>query len=416
MFGSDHIRQYDRLYCKLVLVIFITQGLAVATYIILFPSTRAGDFQTFYFAAEWALDNEPFVGRPTPTEAGNAWVFPPIVVLYFVPFSLLLDNIVSAYLLQVVIIIAISIIITYLLVAYIKNKGVVLDRLDIAIIGISVLISPFSIMNIAQGQMNAHVAALIIGGLLWSEQGKEKLTGVAFGLAALIKIWPTVLGIWLLWKRQLSAVGAAIATGISGMVAGIYLLGLDTFTTWVNFVSTDRARLQNLHEWVTPDSAMIALERTAAALIDGLSPIYYLLIILVPMTILSVTVARNTERSTPAIMTVTAITAYAFMILPSTGVPYLYYLAVPTIGAIFLLPPDAAREKILLSGGLIIGGIPVGLEEIQAVFHRVGISLHDGRVLKTIFTATPPPIIGLLLLATGYTLILVKWTDQPELE
>jgi hypothetical protein len=161
---------------------------------------------------------------------------------------------------------------------------------------------------------------------------------------------------------------------------------------------------------------MIALERTAAALVEGFPPLVYLILVLVPIALLVWIAAHRTDTDMPAALTVAATIVFSFLVLPSTGTPYLYYPTLLTVCMLFLLPTSKTRIRSLLSLGILIAGIPVGLEETRAVLHRIGLPLAGEGILRMIFTATPPAVVGLLLIAAGYSLLVLDQTDSVSFD
>lgn len=64
------------------------------------------------------------------------------------------------------------------------------------------------------GQLN-HFLLLLLSLIVWLWRGRWKKTaGAVIAFAALIKVVPAFLGIWLLWKREWGAFGAAAAAGL----------------------------------------------------------------------------------------------------------------------------------------------------------------------------------------------------------
>jgi len=391
---------------RLVLFALIGEGIAVAAYILFFPSTRAGDFQAFYFAAERVLDGEPFVGRPPPTGFNTAWVFPPIVVVYFIPLSLLQPWPV-AYAFHVGTIIVVSIVATVILRRLLSQTGITLTLKEMILFAAAVIFNPFAITNIAQGQMNMHVVLCILAGVYWSQTDDEYRSGVAFAAAALIKLWPAVLGLWLLWRRQWRAVGAAIITGVSGIILGAVLFGTSATRQWITVITARRSRVAQLSGGMSPDSTMVALERTAAVVLPDATPTVLTAVILSGGFLGVLIIYQQGAMDDRVLATVGVTVSIALLTIPAATLPYLLVPLVLGIGLLFASGTIVPIPRILLSLGVLVSGIPIGLEEFASVMSIIGIDIGEMGVIPTLFTAFPPPIIGLTLMAVSYAMVTI---------
>ena len=75
---------------RIALLLSILAGIAILLYFIFISNIQAGDFQRYYYAAKQAQAGEPFV-KPyniPQTELEMHYVYPPITVFFFYPFTL----------------------------------------------------------------------------------------------------------------------------------------------------------------------------------------------------------------------------------------------------------------------------------------------------------------------------------------
>lgn len=382
---------------SIVSALLVIQGLSVAAYILLFPSTQAGDFQAFYFAARRVLENEAFVGRPPPTGVDTAWVFAPIVVLYFVPFALL-PSWQLAYVTQVVVIGAL---LAYLVIQIHRRYDFgPVEPLVLAAISLN----PYTVLTVAQGQMNVHVLVLILSGIWLVDDGLPLRGGIALGGAAIVKIWPALLGWWLVYRRETRAVLTALATGIGGLIAGVLLFGLSPTIDWFTRVLVDRSYAGSV-ESMGPDSRIIGLERFFANTLPGAESWVYTVGTAVLVFGLLVGVFYHTprRRTIPVAGSVVCATLLA---LPSSTIPY---LIIPVTTALIVLRGRLdARVTWLLAGGVVIAGVPVGFEEVRVLANVAGMTIRDGGFLSTYFALAPPALVGSVLLTAGHFLAAVR--------
>jgi hypothetical protein len=387
---------------RITALLVVSEGLAVAAYVILFSSVDAGDFQAFYFAAEHVIEGEPFVGRAPPTGANTAWVFPPITVLYFLPFTLF-DSWLAAYVAQILVIAVLSLLGAVILYRIHPLSEAPLAMSSKALLTLAILVNPFAILNFGQGQMNIHVLVLILTGVYWSQSGSEYRSGIVFGVAALIKLWPAVLGFWLLWRRQWSAVGAAIVTGITGLVLGGLLFGLQATRTWWTVITARRSLTAELSGGVSPGVGMIALERPMSVLFPALPPVLFVTVCIIGGGAALLLLYRYSPSQSKGLATAGATIAIALLVVPAATLPYLLVPLVIGLGLLFVSDEISYRSRFLLIIGILVSGVPVGYEEISAIAGVAGIQMVGDGVLSVALAIFPPEIIGLLVLAVGHT-------------
>ena len=209
------------------------------------PGPNVGsNFRTYRHAAELALSGEPFYNvAPPALDQWAVYLYPPITVVTFYPVTAL--EWLTGYGLLVALNLLAGLAAAMLIVRFIEARGRGVGWLDLGLIFAVFALSPFSWGTIYYGNINLLLAlAFVVGFLaLWTDH--ETLAGTAFALAALWKLFPALVGFWLLRQRAWRAIGAAIAVGGGGVVAGIVLFGWRTthiFITEVVFGRADTAR------------------------------------------------------------------------------------------------------------------------------------------------------------------------------
>ena len=107
--------------------------------------------------------------------------------------------------------------------------------------------------------------------------GSGLASEISFGLAALLKVFPALLGVWLLRKRAFRAVGAAVATGGGCLLLGVALFGVGSHQTW--FFDTVLLRLNRevFAGGLSPTHPFFTVRRPLSVLFPSLDPTLFTL-------------------------------------------------------------------------------------------------------------------------------------------
>jgi hypothetical protein len=238
--------EYDleRSRAHIVQLFLIGMSGGLILYYIFYSGIEAGDFRAYYNAAELAIDGKSFVDASPPgVESYASWVYPPVVVLLYVPLTLF-KSWEIAYIVWNGVSLLLAVGIANLGIKYLDNNGVVLTKYDKLLLNGAFIFAPISIMNYAQGQTNFLILALLAVGFLYIENNRNSggiIAGVLFGLAATIKLWPALFGIWLLYRRAYKGVIAAVITGIGLQALGILLFGLSETILFIETLVEQRS-------------------------------------------------------------------------------------------------------------------------------------------------------------------------------
>ena len=181
--------------------------------------------RVYTVAAEAALAGESFYQLAPEGLPGYYYIYPPAIMLAFLPFGLL-GTYWAAFALQTLVSLAAGLALAGLLVGLVRRVGVDLDRLDAALVAGFCTVSTYTAPTLVNGQVNLVLGLLVGGGLVAAERGRPDPAGFALGLAATVKLFPAVVGAYLLRRRHWRATAAAIGTGL-----GLLLVGLVEFLT-----------------------------------------------------------------------------------------------------------------------------------------------------------------------------------------
>ena len=399
----------QRTLTAVVSVALILQGMAVAVYLVVVSNVQPIDFQAFYFAAERALEGEPFVGRSPPPEvqatwppgASSSWVFPPVVVLYFVPFTLLPASL--AWLAQDVLnVVFVALTAGVLLGLRGQTDWNRASRLAFA----ALLCNPYSVVDLAQGQLNSLVLLLLVGGVVLVASHRETLGGVALGLAAVVKIWPVGVGLWLLWRRDWRAIAAATVTGVSGLLGGVLLFGTPTTRQWLSVVLVERSQMARLVGRISADNDMTTLARPLSVLFPNLDALVALgIAALVVLAGVGYVFRRATPDERP--MATAGLTLGAtLLVVPAARYPYLLVPLSTGLGLLYRGEPSG-RSRWLLAAGAVVCATPMNLADFAAIAPPGLVGFPADVLLK----ALPPYLLGGVLLVVAHGLLATSGSD-----
>jgi alpha-1,2-mannosyltransferase len=97
------------------------------------------------------------------------------------------------------------------------------------------LVSGPTSLGLQRGQFHPAVWALAIGAMLAFEQRRNALGGAMLSFAVLSKIFPGVLGIYLIATRRWRAVGWTFAAAAAWVVISLVVIGAPTFAHYIDF-------------------------------------------------------------------------------------------------------------------------------------------------------------------------------------
>jgi hypothetical protein len=355
-------------------------------------------------AADAMLAGDPFYTVSPPRLPGYTFIYPPVVVALFAPHALI-GSALGAYAVQTALNVAFGAGTTLLVGRALGRRGVSLARLDWLLIGAFTLVSAHSAITLVNGQVTVWLGFAVAAGLTWLSTGRESLAGVAFALAALVKVFPAALGLWLLRRRAWSGVGTAIATGLGGLALGAVLFGPDTTVTFFQDVLFARHEGETFTGRPDPGQTVGGAQRQVAALTGLGSPVVPALALLsVAPAVGSLYRRVDTElrRQTAVLGTIIGV----LLVLPLQRL-YMPLFAFPLLVVLCTLPSGRARQLFLVGllftyarttheiavGALRATPLPAGVESL--LIELAGVS----------YTFVLPTTLGLWLLLGACVLV-----------
>lgn len=364
--------------------------------------TQAGkfaiDFQVYYYAARASLAGDAMYAASPPAHSAFGYVYPPVTVVAFYPFALVDDWLASFALFTTVKLVG-GAALVLLLVRTVERVGPSLSRIDHALVGGYVLLSIHSVPPLFYGETNLLLALALALGFVALERGDEVRSGAAFGLAALVKVFPAGVGLWLLRRRSWRGVGAAVATGGGLLALGVPLFGLDAHRTWVFDAVLPRLHHDAFAGGLAPEATYVTLRRPLSVL--GVDPA---LLPVVTAALLAPVVAYcYRDLRTPTDRLVGAyVTLVAVLLFFPTYFVYFPLLYFPLVPLLYLLE---GRARHLFVAGALAADFPLTLGSVRRFLDLVsapaGVRPSVIAVAEPVFTLGTPLLYGFLLTLAG---------------
>ena len=356
---------------RVVLLFAILAGAVAAVFAVGNVNSGAElDFQAYYVAGQAVSQGEPFVGWAITEDSfltDKAYVYTPITAPVFAVYTVFSDWF-TAYLVHMGLLLVTFYALGRLTIRYIQSQGRDLGRVDRwLILGASLFSAP-AVIGLFRGNIDPVIMLMLVVGLLAVERGNEWAGGTLWAVAALFKLFPALLGVWLIYRRAYRAIAAALAVGIGATLLSLAVFGLDMHLEFIEFVLTDRNRegafvggLDATRQFITlrrPLSQFLALSSTPLALVG--------LALLAPSLAVMYRAAES-ELDRFATFTATVI-ALLLTLVPSTA-GYVVYLVFPLFVLVYLAEHRATRGCLLT--GLALINVPLYPQHIQQGLEEV---------------------------------------------
>ena len=386
---------------RLVLLLGILSGISG---LMVLPFTSPEQFMlasdVYRHAAEAMLAGEDFYAVSPPRLPGYNFIYPPIVILLFVPHALV-GSALGAYAIQLLLTVAFGLGTTLVVGRALARRGVALSRIDWLLIGSFTLVSAHSAITLANGQVTIWMGFAFALGFDALDRSRETVAGVAFALAALIKVFPAAVGLWLLRRRAWRSVIVATATGLSGLAFGAVLLGPDVTETYVRDVLLGRYEGETFGGVPEPDQTTGGAQRQLAALTGLGSPALGILALaIVGPAVLALHRRIDTDERRLAAMLGTVLGV--LLVLPLQRL-YMPLFAFPLLVLLYTLPSGRGRRLLLL--GTLVSSVRVTYDLAASTVETMPLpgALSEPllSLIEMLFVFVLPTTLGLWLLLAG---------------
>lgn len=394
----------DAQFVRAVLLVGIAAGLALPVYFFRFASTTplAWDFLAYLHGVDLFLAGEPFVGA-SPEVGNGQYVYPPIVVTLFAPYALA-ESWATAFLVQSALNLLLGLVLAALIVRVVEDRlDRRLPRIDRGLIVAFCLASTYPMIALGQGQVDHVVAVALVAGFLWVERDQDVKSGLAFAFAAVLKLFPALVGLWLLHRRASRSIATATTAGVSTLGASLLLFGVDTHVRYVKFILTERSRVRQFEGTMDPNFMALTLNRPLSMLLPELDPrLYTAIAALLFLPVLWVLYGRSRtfeDRLVSFLGTLIAI----LLVSPASNLNHALYLYFPILTLSYVL--DHGPSRRLLLSGLLVMSVPVQPAQFRRLSQIAGLSPDAQATLTSgiepALTFASVTLYGLVIVVAG---------------
>lgn len=385
---------------RVVLAVGLLLGFGYAAFVLTARPHQLGvDYVVYHVAAEAFLRGEPFYGvTPAGLPDLFRYVYPPVTILAFAPLALL-GGWEAGFVLHTLLTVVAGVGTAWLTVDYLTGAGVSLARIDRLLIGGYAVASVHAMPSLVYGQVNHHLTLAVTVGFLALARERERLSGAALGLAALWKLFPAALGVWLLVRRRVGAVLAAVATGLGLTLLGLVAFGADTTRAYVETAILPRTAPADFAGGLPPGETYLTLRRPISHLLSGVDPsLYGPLAALVCAPVLAA-LYRDVDARVPWLCGVFGTVAVVLLVFPSYPV-YALLLTFPLVALLYLFPPGRPRRLFL--AGALLSNVSIRYDEVADALALAdappGVTAVVDAVVRPLFTYVTPPLVGICVM------------------
>ncbi|WP_423750796.1 glycosyltransferase family 87 protein [Salinirarus marinus] len=397
---------------RLVLFVGLLLGLAYLGYTFALKPSFGVNFRVYRAAAAAALQGgDVYSAVPPGLPSQYTYLYPPVTVLFFLPFVLAPDWQTGYAVVTLVSLLACALLAHLLVVVIERRRDALLPLLDRLLIYGYVVGSSLSLPSLVYGNVNLLLALLVavaVAALEYEaetaravlDETHETLAGVALGVAALVKVFPALFGAWWLRTRADRPLGAMVATGVVGLVVGLAVFGVDTTRQFFTTVLTTRLEPGLFAGGLPPGEPYVTIRRPLAAL--GVPPgrlgAVAAAVLAVPVLLLYRGPLVDHDRLVAILGTLAAVIVF----VPSLPL-YLVFLYYPLVPLLYLVEARPARTLLLLGGAVI--NFAFQFDDVQTLlsFAPLPTVVRDALTAgaRAVLSVATPPLWGVTLLLLG---------------
>lgn len=383
---------------RFVLSFGILAGIAYAIMTIQYTPEQLGiASRVYYHAANAALHAENFYRVHPPTNPGYRFLYPPIIVLLFVPHAYL-GTATLAFALQLVLNSFAILGITFVIISGLQRRQIHLATIDKVLLVGFVGISPYGVTQVIHGQVTLWLAFTISLGLWSLETNNDMTAGILVALPAVVKLFPGSLGLYFLRSHNWRAIMAAVLTGSLALLLGIGVFGIDMTTQYFLDVLPHRLMDQTVNSGPNPRHASVGLSRQLAAIIPGATAIHYGITLLFAVGMIGL-LYRSFDTDSHRQSTLLGTLVITLLVLPLDPLYFSLFLY-PL--CILLYTRISTRAHSFLLTGILLTTILIGYTTIDLALTTLPLPILFESLTRTIsattFSFILPPTMGLYFL------------------
>lgn len=343
------------------------------------PRSNLGvNYEVYYYAAEELVAGGDIYTVSPPGESEfYRYLYPPVTILAALPTLLVSPG--TGYWLFLGLNVAVAAGFAVLTVRYVESLGRPLGWVDCGLVFGLYALGGQMVTNYYFGNVNLLLGAGVGAGLYLIEVGdrsgrRETVAGALLGAVALVKVFPALLGLYLLRVRAWWATAGALAVGGGGLLAGEVLfaigpfgwdrgdgpLGVGMTARWLQEAVFPRGDSHLFVGGLDPGAFFyVTIQRPLSHLLwtvvpgspGWLEPALVLGSVGIGLAMAAVAL-RGLRHRFDRLVAAFVVTSVAIVVLPALQ----YYVALaylPMVALAYLLSPTVARVPIALAGLLL---------------------------------------------------------------
>lgn len=349
----------------------------------LFPPGAVGlwdnwmvNFEVYYYAGEEVLSGgELYEFHPPGRGEFYQYLYPPVTVLFFLPFQLV--GLETGYWLFLGINAVTAGLLTAMIVRYVESLGRRLGWIDVVLVFAHAMVGTHLVANYAFGNVNLLLGVGVAAGIYLLEVGprsarRESVAGSILAVVALFKVFPALIGFYLLRIRSWWSVTAAAAAGVGSLLLGEVMFavgglwgwsggprafGFGMTEHWLRKAVLPRSDTQDFVGGYAPgDLYYVTIQRPLSHVIWGLwdgAPPWLLVVgsFAIGLAVLAPFLVR-TETRLERLVAAFAAVAVAIVVMPSLRF-YVALLFLPMIALAYVLE-DHPVQPLFVGGAVIM--------------------------------------------------------------
>ncbi|MFB6141624.1 MAG: glycosyltransferase family 87 protein [Halosimplex sp.] len=364
------------------------------------PGTFGLNYRVYHAAAEAALAGRD-VYAVTPADSGYHYVYPPAVVLAFLP-SALFESWVPGYVAITALSAVATAAATRLLVGHVESLGYAVGRAERVALFAFLLASSHSAPSLAYGQVNHLLVAALVAGFVWLAQGREPRAGVAFALPAFVKVFPAAVGLWLCRLRTRRAIATAVGTATALFAVGLFAFGVDTTRAYVFEALLPQRETADFVGGLDPGRAYVTLRRPLSVLFPTVDPTWYAVGAAALLAPVLAALYWRVETATDRHVAIHGTLVAMVVAFPSLLV-YYAFTAFSLVVLCYDLP--AGRGRSLFVAGALLANLSLSFRTLRQVLRTLPIDPATAgaaaSLLRPVFALGTPVLYGSLLTLVG---------------
>lgn len=399
---------------RVVLALAILSGLSyIASTALVSPEQFGLASDVYTTAVESWLDGGDLYRVAPEDRPGFYFLYPPVTVILFVPHALLGAGL-PAYLLQTILNILVVLAIATMLSRALDRRGIELSPLDRGLLFGFVAISPYAMPHFVEGQTTLWLALALVIGFNALDHHRDDIAGGVFAAAALLKVFPAAVGLWLIRLRRWRGVVVAVAVGLGALAIGL-VLSIDLSVEYLSEVLVNRFEGQSYERVADITRDVGGIRRQLAGLTGTTGP-WMTPVALAVLGPLLAMAYRRVDTDIHRLAGVLATIAALLLFMPLQPL-YMALLYFPVVLLLFTLAAGPARRMLL--GGTLASVAMIDYENFASYVQWLPDPLQaPSEALGEVFyTVMLPTDIGLWLFLLTAVLLHTNWyVDRYELD